>query len=130
MTTRGEAPAALVTVAFANAGDFGAWHDAKCAELGIPYPGYDHEGAPALDAAWTTSAAIPWSVDGYVCVTLPPEVIAADATLKSLEVMTVKLGEDGTPLGEVTVPAPGVPYEQPIPPEWTDDVWGTWTVTR
>lgn len=120
---RASAPAGgNVVVAFANAGDYGAWHDAKCREVGIPVQGRNTETDEDA-GVWTTAFVAPWLVDGYVCVSLPADVIAADATLKSLEVLTVKypaapgsdVDVDGNPISEITIPAPGVPYEQPIP---------------
>lgn len=138
MTGRaGAAPGGLVTVAFASAGDFGAWHDAKCAELGIPHPGYiEGVAVPAMRQQWTTAYATPWNVDGYTCVSLSAEEVAADPVLKGLEVLTVKypaepggdVDAEGQPISELTIPAPDVPYLQPIPPTWTDGNGVEWPV--
>jgi hypothetical protein len=115
------APASdLVTVAFPNEGDFTAWHDAKCAELGIPRPGYvEGDDTPAVDAQWTTAYSAARIDDGYYCVTLPADEVAADPILKGLEVWTFKNPE----------PAPPPAYEQPIPPTWTDDAGQEWDST-
>jgi hypothetical protein len=121
-----------VTVAFANEGDFGAWHDTKRAELGIPAPGYDHEGNPAILEQWTTAVVEPRVIDGYWTVTLPADQVAADATLKSLEVLTVKypsepgspVDANGSPISEIAV-VPPEQFHAPIPATWTDPATGT-----
>jgi hypothetical protein len=125
-TPAAAAPSGLVTVAFPNAGDFGAWHDAQCAARGVPFPGRDAAGYPAILAQWTTAVADPWEIDGYVCVTLTADEYANDPTLKGLEVVTVKYpsapGSDvdanGDPISEITVPA--FEWHQQVPPQWTD----------
>jgi hypothetical protein len=115
VTIRGET-SAMVTVAFANEGDFSAWHDAKRVELGVPFPGYNTAtGEPAVTAQWTTAVVAPVVDDGYWCVTLTAEQVAADPILKSLEVWTFKN----------PTPAPPSAYEIPLPPTWTDPDTGT-----
>lgn len=125
-------PNAPVTVAFANQGDFTAWHDAKCLELGIPAPGFiEGQEGPAVEHQWTQAYVEPRVIDGYWTVTLPPEEIAADATLKALEVLTVKypaspgsdVDEAGQPISAIEV-APIETYGQPKPAQWTDPATG------
>jgi hypothetical protein len=105
------AASTFTTVAFPNEGDFSAWHDAKCLELGIPTPGANQaSGAYEPGTQWTTAYVAPVVDEGYYCVTLPADEIAADPILKGLEVWTFKN----------PVPAPPSAYEIPVPPTWTD----------
>jgi hypothetical protein len=102
----------VITVAFPNEGDFGSWHDARCRELGVPFPGYDHEGNPAILDQWTTAVADPWTIDGYTCITVSEDEYANDPTLKGYEVVTVKypsepgspVDANGDPISSITAP--------------------------
>jgi hypothetical protein len=105
------ASAGLVTVAFANEGDYHAWHDAECAARGVPFPGHNQAtGEPEVLAQWTTAVVAPVVDDGYWCVTVTAEQVAADPVLKGLEVWTFKN----------PTPVPPSAYEVPLPPTWTD----------
>lgn len=126
----GAAPGGLVTVAFANEGDFTSWHDGKCTELGIPFPGVNGAtGEPDPAAQWTQAAAAPRVIDGYWTVTLTPEQIAADSTLKGLEVLTVKYpsepgsptDENGNPVSVIEVVPPELYYKEIPEGDWATD---------
>jgi len=118
----------MATVRFADDAAFTAWHDAKCAEKGIPHPGYNAEtGALALDAQWTTAWIEPVKIDGALCVRLPDEEIAADATLSKLARVDIKepvtidatVDKNGDPIS--TVEKVTFRVAKPLPAKWTGD---------
>lgn len=126
--TRAGAAPGPVTVAFPNEGDFHSWHDIECAKYGIPFPGHNGAtGEPEVTSQWTTAVIEPRVIDGYWTITVTQEQIDADATLKALEVLTVKYpaepGGDtdanGQPISIIEV-VPPESFQATKPPTWTD----------
>jgi hypothetical protein len=121
----------MSTVQFADMAAYTTWHDGKCAELGIPYPGYNGEsGDPAITSQWTTAYVAPLVIDGYHTVTLDDETIAADPVLSTLPTMVIRRGapgsdvdENGDPVSVIEV-VPPEQYEKSLPDTWTDPQTG------
>jgi hypothetical protein len=109
----------MTYVAFANEGDFRAWHDAKCQEHGIPHPGFvDGVAEPQMYDQWTLAFTATFLIDGQICVSGSDEYIAADQVLKQLPVVEVVVNENGTTTPPVDIVDLGT--EKGIPPTWTD----------
>lgn len=80
----------MSTVVFPTEAEFISWHDGKCAEHGIPYPGQNAEtGEVDTSAQWMTAYAAPLMVDGQLTVTLPDEEVAADPVLSTLQTIEI-----------------------------------------
>lgn len=100
---------------FADAKTFHAWHDTKCAEKGIPRPGYNQlTGEVALDAQWTVAWVEPRVIDGALCVELPDTEITKDATLKKLPVKEYDRER-------AVIEPVAFPVAKPLPATWDDN---------
>jgi hypothetical protein len=118
-------------VGFADEATFTEWHDQRCLENGIPFPGRDTDGVPMLDHQWTTAYAAPVRIDGTICVAGSPEAIAEDKYLTTLPVVVPRLpvepgsdvDENGDPISVVETEF--MEYHKPLPPTWVDPIDGT-----
>lgn len=99
------------TVQFPDEKSYHTWHDAKCAELKIPHPGFV-DGELALGNQWTVAWVEPQKIDGQLCVTLTDDEIADDKTLVALPAVDTV----GKQLAKSDVV-----FEKPLPAKWTHE---------
>lgn len=105
----------MTWVEFSDEAAFNAWHDQKCADLGLPRPGErQSDGAVVLDAQWTTAYVEP-VMDGRTIKALVPEADAVGLTL-STEPVRARIGDPAATPSTVTK----VPFsvERPLPDTW------------
>ena len=62
---------------WADLAAFTVWHDAACAALGIPHPGYNAATGQLDEAAqWTTAYTTPVTTEAGVLAVVEPDVAA------------------------------------------------------
>jgi hypothetical protein len=98
-------------VEFSDEAAFNAWHDQKCADLGLPRPGErQSDGAVVLDAQWTTAYVQP-VLDGGTIKAFLPEADAVGLTASTEPARE----QFGAPTTVAKVP---FSVEKPLPDTW------------